>query len=104
MQMVRSGDNSKTESLSQIDRFFFSAADNVMDFAELINSELKFLNRWLKSNKICINADKTKNMLFSYNKNVNFIDISVGNNTINKTSVTQFLDIHLDKKNYKSYN
>ena len=37
-------------------------------------------------------------MLFSYNKNVNFPDISVGNNTINETSVTKFLGIHLDKK------
>ena len=57
--------------------------DNVMDTAELINSELKCLDRWLKSNKISINADKTKYMLFSYNKNVNFPDISVDNNTIN---------------------
>ena len=33
---------------------------NVMDSAELINNELKSLNRWLKSNKIGKNADKTK--------------------------------------------
>ena len=72
--------------------------DNIMDLAELINSELKCLDRWLKSNKICINADKTKYMLFSYNKNVNFPDISVSNNKINETSVTKFLCIHLDKK------
>ena len=32
--------------------------DNVMDSAELINSELKCLDRWLKSNKISINGDK----------------------------------------------
>ena len=69
-----------------------------MDSAELINSERKCLDRWLKSNKIIINADKTKYMLFSYNKNVNFPDISVGNNTINKTSVTTFLCIDLDNK------
>ena len=37
-------------------------------------------------------------MLFSYNKNVNFSDISVGNNTINETSVTKFFGIQLDKK------
>ena len=37
-------------------------------------------------------------MLFSYYKNVNFPDISVGNNTINETSVTKFLGIHLDQK------
>ena len=63
-----------------------------MDSAELIKSKLKCLNRWLKSNKISIKADKTKNMLlFSYNKNVNFVDIRVGNNKINKTSVSKFL-------------
>ena len=37
-------------------------------------------------------------MLFSYNKNLNFPDISVGNNTINETSVTKFLGIHHYKK------
>ena len=77
-----------------------------MDSAELINSELKCLDRWMKSNKISINADKTKFMLFSYNKNGNFPDISVGNNTINETSVTKFLGIHIHKKIKfcKSYN
>ena len=37
-------------------------------------------------------------MLFSYNKNVNFPDISVGDNTINETSVSIFFGKHLDKK------
>ena len=37
-------------------------------------------------------------MLFSYDKNVNIADISVGNNTINETSITKFLGIHLDIK------
>ena len=37
-------------------------------------------------------------MLFSYNKNVNFPDISVGKNAINETSVAKFLGIHIDKK------
>ena len=69
-----------------------------MDSAELINSELKCLDRWLKSNKISINADKTMYMLFSYNKNVNFPDISAGTNKINETSVTKFFGIHLYKK------
>ena len=73
-------------------------AHDDMDSAELINSELKCLYRWLKSNKISISADKTKYMLFSYNKNVNFPDINIGNNTINEISVTKFLGTHLDKK------
>ena len=66
--------------------------------AELTNSKLKCLDRWLKSNKISINADKTKYELFSFGKDVYFNDISVGSNTINETSVTKFLGIHLDKK------
>ena len=37
-------------------------------------------------------------MLFSYNKNVNFPDINVGNNTINESSVTKLWGIHLYKK------
>ena len=80
--------------------------DNVMDSAELINSELKYLDRWLISNKISINADKTKYILFSYNENVNLPDISVGNNTINETSVTKFFGIPILTKNLicKSYN
>ena len=69
-----------------------------MDSAELINSELKCLDRWLKSNKISTNEDKTKCMVFSYGKDVNVSDISLGYNTINETSVTIFLGIHLDKK------
>ena len=69
-----------------------------MDSAELINSELKCLDRWLKSNKISINADKIKYMQLSYNKNVHFPGISLGKNKINNTSVTKFLSIHLDKK------
>ena len=55
------------------------------------------LASWLKPNKISINADKTKYVLFSYNKNANFPDISVGNNKINETSATKFLGIHIDK-------
>ena len=56
--------------------------NNVMDSAQLINSELKWLNIWLKSNKISINADKTENMLFSCNRNVNLLIIKIGNKKI----------------------
>ena len=41
---------------------------------------------------------KSNCVLFSYGKDVNFPDISIGNNTVNETSVTKFLGIHLDKK------
>ena len=69
-----------------------------MNPAELINNELICLDRRLKLNKISINADKTKYMLFSDNKNVNFPIIKISNNKINEISVTKFLGIHLTKK------
>ena len=47
-------------------------SDNVVDSAKQITNEQKCLNRWLKSNQNSINADKTKYILFSYNKHVNF--------------------------------
>ena len=72
--------------------------DTVVDSAELINNELTCFNRWLKSNKISINADKTKSMLFSFYENSNFPTIKIGNNEINEASVTIFLGIHLDKQ------
>ena len=37
-------------------------------------------------------------MIFSYNKNVNFPIIKIGNKIINETSVTKFFGIHLDRK------
>ena len=37
----------------------FIPGENVMDSAELINNELKCLNRWLNTDKISINANKT---------------------------------------------
>ena len=39
-----------------------------MDSAELINSEINCLEQWQKAIKIT--ADKTKFMLFSFNKNI----------------------------------
>ena len=53
--------------------------NNVMDFAELNNNELKCLTRILKSYKISINPDKIKYLLFSYNKNVAYYqDMQLG--------------------------
>ena len=49
----------------------------------------------VKSN--ILNLNKHFFSSFSYNKNVNFPDISVGNNKIN-TIKTNFKGMHLDKK------
>ena len=36
--------------------------------------------------------------MFSYNKNLNFPIIKIGNNKINETPVSKFLSVHLHKK------
>lgn len=58
-----------------------------MDYAKLINGELKYLDRWLKSNNMSINAETTQFLLFSYNENVDFLLMKIGNNKINETAV-----------------
>ena len=45
-----------------------------MDSAEQINNELKWLNRWIESNKISIYADKTKYKLFYFKKAFDTVD------------------------------
>ena len=46
------------------------AEENALEFicALTLNHELNNANNWLISNRICINADKTKQMIFSYRK------------------------------------
>ena len=62
--------------------------DNVVDSSELINNELKCLNRLLKSNKISINADtNNKNYLL---RNSDIPIIMIDNNKIKETSVSKF--------------
>ena len=66
-------------------------------FAKTVNLELRKVHVWLNANNITINKDKTKYILFSYNKNIKLPKIKIGNNVILETSVTKFLGIHIDK-------
>ena len=68
--------------------------DNVMDSAELINSELKCLDRWLKS----MQMKPSTCCSLMVKMQISLISVYIGNNTRNGTSVTKFLGIHLDKK------
>ena len=64
----------------------------------VINNELNNLNRWLVSNKISINTDKTKFIIFSYRKNLNFSPlIKIGGATIRSTNNIKFLGVFVDR-------
>ena len=70
---------------------------NLDIFGKMINSELDKVYTWLNANSITINEDKTKYMLFSYNKNIVLPSIKIGPNIIPETSLIKFLGVHVDK-------
>ena len=44
------------------------AEENALEFTLTLNNELNNVSNWLTSNRICINADKTKYVIFSCRK------------------------------------
>ena len=77
------------------------------EIVSTINNELNKINNWLISNKLCLNDEKTKYMLFSYRKQIQLPDIKIGNYKILQTECTKFLGIFIDNnltfKNHISY-
>ena len=59
--------------------------------------EVNNVNNWLTSNRICIKADTTKYMIFSYRKLSDLTNIKIGSATIEKTNNIKFLGIFFDK-------
>ena len=51
---------------------------NPLIITETINCELSKVNRWLQCNKLCINEDKTKYIIFSYKRKVKLSEIKIG--------------------------
>ena len=68
-----------------------------MEFKLTLNHELNNINNWLTSNRICINADKTKYMIFSYRKLLHLPNIKIGFATIEETNNIKFFGIIFDK-------
>ena len=65
--------------------------------ASLINNELSNVNNWLNANKICLNGDKTKYIIFSYKKSIELPTIKIGENDIQQTQYTKFLGVLFDQ-------
>lgn len=81
--------------------------DNPSEIANTINCELNEVYHWLNANKISINSDKTKYILFSYKRSTDLPLINIGPGRIHETSCTKFLgvlfDRHLTFKEHISY-
>ena len=63
-----------------------------------INHELERVDQWLRANKIKININKTKYLLFSLRKVDYSIRIKIGPGSIQRADSTKFLGIYLDEQ------
>ena len=60
--------------------------------ANFVNTELQKLGMWLRANKLCVNADKTKVMIFHHkNKNIPPLNFFFNNNDINGPQLLSFI-------------
>ena len=62
----------------------------------LINDELEKVNKWLKLNKLAVNVDKTKSMLFHKRRPVIPIQFLMNNRVIDVVQHFNYLGIMLD--------
>ena len=76
---------------------YFNLEDFPIENREvLINNELEKVNKWLKLNKLEVNVDKTKSMLFHKRRPVTPIQFSLNNRIIDVVQYFNYLGIMLD--------
>ena len=62
-----------------------------------LERELLKVDKWLSSNRIKLNANKSNFIIFSYRKNLRIDNIYFGDNLLNQVSTTKFLGIYVDE-------
>ena len=72
--------------------------DSSTNIHQQVNSELKKVNNWLQSNKIKINIDKSKFMVFNYRGQTSIPPLDFGSGQFMETETIKFLGIIFDKK------
>ena len=65
--------------------------------AKTINDELFNVYNWLECNKLCINDEKTKYVLFSYKRKLKLPQIKIGPYEILEIDNTKFLGVFIDQ-------
>ena len=68
------------------------------NISNMINAELSAIDSWLKVNKLFLNIDKTKYMIFSLKDRPPDMNILISNTQIGRTDVHKFLGVHIDEK------
>ena len=68
------------------------------NIAPRINADLAVINTWLISNKLHLNIDKTKYMIFSMRDKPLDLSLVIGNSHIERTNVKKFLGMYIDER------
>ena len=71
--------------------------NNIVGTAQRINAELAKVTNWLSANKIKINVDKTKYVLFSIRECAAFPDLKMCNESIGRVDHVRFLGVLIDQ-------
>ena len=62
-----------------------------------INIELEKLSIWLKLNKLTLNVEKTKYMIFRKRRKIDYLSLKINNNEIANVNQFYFLGIIIDE-------
>ena len=97
--------NDMSNSLSDLNTVHFAddstlhkAFDKDTNISPQINTELLAINNWLISNKLYLNIEKTKYMIFSIKDKPPDLSLNIGSSTIQRTQVQKFLGVYIDDK------
>ena len=95
--LVKSSNKFKFLMYADDTTIYFNLEDFPLEDREvLINDELEKVNKWLKLNKLAVNVDKTKSMLFHKRRPVIPIQFSMNNRVIDVVQHFNYLGIMLD--------
>ena len=67
---------------------------------QVLNNKLKSVHLWLSANKLTLNVNKSRYMLFSKHKNTQMVklNLQINNSNIQSTSEFNFLGLHINTK------
>ena len=79
------------------DTTLFYSLKNAKDAAEIINTELAKISEWLAANKLSLNVDKSKLLVFNNKKRIK-INITLNGQSLKEVDHAKYLGILIDNK------
>lgn len=80
------------------DTNIFCTGKDQMEVQNIFNTELKILSNWFVANKLSLNVQKTKYIVFGHVKPDDFISITIDDNNIERVNCIKFLGVTIDSK------